>query len=219
MSNGADGLEVIPVEKVKAIEKLSEGAFTLMDATLAFATTKDILLVEGTNDYKYFSKAIDVLKRTKAPKYDNFDVTIINCGGAGNVAAVLNQIIIPYIRPTQLCIATFDNDKAGEDGIKSVNKVLKVTLTPNVMTMKHPKTAEWSATTEFFTEDYFPVTAYKPAFVKIVDTASTFKSLSSIQNPKGIIEDNYETFLDADFDNFELLLDEIMRLQRKFRQI
>jgi predicted ATP-dependent endonuclease of OLD family len=217
LSNGADGLEVIPAEKVKAIEKLSEGAFTLMDATLAFATTKDILLVEGTNDYKYFSKAIDVLKRTKAPKYDNFEVTIINCGGAGNVAAVLNQIIIPYIRPTQLCIATFDNDKAGEDGIKSVGKVLTATPTPNVKTMHHPKIAGWSTTTEFFTEDYFPVTAYKPAFEAKVGTASTFKSLSSIQNPKGIIEDNYETFSDVDFDNFELLLDEIIRLQTVFR--
>lgn len=219
LSNGSDGLEVIPAEKVKAIEKLSEGAFTLMDATLAFATTKDILLVEGTNDYKYFSKAIDVLKRTKAPKYDNFDVTIINCGGAGNVAAVLNQIIIPYIRPTQLCVATFDNDKAGEDGIKSVGKVLTATPKPNVKTMHHPKIAGWAPTNEFFTEDYFPVSAYKPAFEANVGTASTFKSLSSIQNPKGIIEDTYETFIDADFDNFELLLDEIIRLQTAFRPV
>lgn len=219
LSNGADGLEVIPAEKVKAIEKLSEGAFTLMDATLAFATTKDILLVEGTNDYKYFSKAIDVLKRTKAPKYDNFDVTIINCGGAGNVAAVLNQIIIPYIRPTQLCVATFDNDKAGEDGIKSVGKVLTATPKPNVKTIHHPKIAGWSATNDFFTEDYFPISAYKPAFEAKVGTASTFKSLSSIQNPKGIIEDTYEIFIDADFDNFELLLDEIIKLQTAFRPV
>ncbi len=219
LSNGANGLEVIPAEKVKAIEKLSEGAFTLMDATLAFATTKDILLVEGTNDYKYFSKAIDVLKRTKAPKYDNFDVTIINCGGAGNVAAVVNQIIIPYIRSTQLCVATFDKDKAGEDGIKSVGKVLKATPKPNIKTMHHPKIAGWLATNEFFTEDYFPVSAYKPAFEAKVDTASTFKSLSSIQNPKGIIEDTYETFIDAYFDNFELLLDEIIKLQTAFRPV
>lgn len=219
LSNGAEGLEVIPAEKVKAIERLSEGAFTLMDATLAFATTKDILLVEGTNDYKYFSKAIEVLKRTKAPKYDNFDVTIINCGGAGNVAAVLNQIIIPYIRPTQLCVATFDNDKAGEEGIKSIAKVLRATPKPNVKTMYHPKIAGWSATNEFFTEDYFPVSAYKPRFEAKVGTASTFKSLNSIQSPKGIIEDTYETFIDADFDNFELLLDEIIRLQTAFRPV
>ena len=219
LSNGDDGLEVIPAEKVKAIEKLSEGAFTLMDATLAFATTKDILLVEGTNDYKYFSKALDVLKRTKAPKYDSFDVTIINCGGAGNVAAVLKQIIIPYIRPTQLCIATFDNDDAGNKGIKSVTKVLTEIPKPNVKSMLHPKVVGWPAANDFFTEDYFPVTAYKPAFEAKVATAATFRSLSSLQNPKGIIEDTYETFIDADFENFELLFDEIIRLQTAFKNV
>lgn len=216
LSNGINGLEVIPAEKVKAIEKLSEGAFTLMDATLAFATTKDILLVEGTNDYKYFSKAIEVLKRTKAPKYDNFDITMINCGGAGNVAAVLQQIIIPYIKPTQLCIATFDNDKAGDEGIKSVNKVLAVPK-PNIKTMLHPKLASWP-TDDFLTEDYFPISSYKPAFEAKVTSATTFKSLTTLQNPKGIIENIYNKFLDTDYDNFELLFDEIIRLQNEFRE-
>lgn len=218
LSNGVDGLEVIPAEKVKAIEKLSEGAFTLMDATLAFATTKDILLVEGTNDYKYFSKAIEVLKRTKAPKYDNFDVTIINCGGAGNVAAVLAEVIISYLKPTQLCIATFDDDEAGKNGIKGVNKVLAISPSPNVKTMHHPKIAGWTLN-EFYTEDYFPITAYKPEFLNYVNSSNNFKSLSGLKKPKGIIEDTYETFLDDDFDNFELFLDEIIKLQTAFRPI
>lgn len=219
LSNGDDGLEVIPAEKIKAIEKLSDGAITLMDASLAFATTKDILLVEGTNDYKYFTKAIDVLKRTKTPKYDNLDLTIINCGGAGNVAAVLKQIIIPYIRLTQLCIATFDNDDAGKKGVISVNKVLIETPMPNVKTMLHPKIAGWPVTNDFYTEDYFPISAYKPRFEAKVEAAATFKNLSSLQNPKGIIEDTYDTFTDPAFDNFEFLLDKIMNLQTVFRPI
>lgn len=217
LNNGTNGLEVIPTDKIKALERLSDGAFTLMDATLAFATTKDILLVEGTNDYKYFTKAIEILKKTKAPKYDDFDLTLINCGGAGNVAAVLKQIIIPYIKLTQFCIATFDNDKAGEEGIKSVQKVLEETPKNNVKTMFHPKLAGWPAANEFYTEDYFPISSYKPSFEAKVATAGTFKSLSSLQNPKKIIEDTYEGFVDLSFDNFELLLDEIIRLQIEFR--
>lgn len=217
LSNGIYGLEVISGEKVKLIEQLTEGAFTLMDATLAFATTKDILLVEGTNDFKYFSKALDVLKRTKKPKYNNLDLTIINCGGAGNVAAVLTQVIIPYLRPTQLCIATFDNDKAGAEGIKSVRKVLAETPKSNVKIMCHPKLTNWLEANDFFTEDYFPISAYKPSYEAKVAAANTFKALSSIKNPKGIIEDIYEGFLDTDFDNFELLLDKIIGLQNEFR--
>ena len=210
-------MEVIPTEKIKAIEKLSDGAFTLMDATLAFATTNDILLVEGTNDHKYFTRALDVLKVSKAPKYDNFNITIINCGGAGNVAAVLEQAVVPHINPQQLCIATFDNDEAGKNGMKSVKNVFAGHPPRNVKTMLHPKIGTWAAANDFLTEDYFPITSYKPAFEAKVVTATTFKSLSSLQNPKGIIESTYETFAPADYDNFELLFDEIIRLQTEFR--
>jgi len=217
ISNGEEGLEVIPAEKVTSIEKLSEGAFTLMDATLAFATKKDILLVEGTNDYKYFGKAIEILKRTKAPRYDSLDLAIINCGGAGNVAAVLKQIIVPYLNKSQLCIATFDNDKAGEDGIKGVKKVITETGTTNVKYIYHPKIAGWPAGNDFYTEDYFPISSYKPSFESKVAQAVTFKGLSSLQNPKGIIEDIYENFSDVDYDNFQYLLDKIIQLQADFK--
>ena len=216
LNNGIDGLEVIPIDKVKAIEKLSDGEFSLMDATLAFATIKDILLVEGTNDYKYFTRAIEVLKRTKAPKYDNFDIAIINCGGAGNVAAVLEEVIISHLKPTQLCIATFDNDQAGKDGISSVNKVLQRIPKTNVKLMHHPKITGWSLS-EFFTEDYFPISAYKAKFEKAVNDSTNFKSLSSLKKPKGIIEDTFETFTDSDYNDFEFLLDELIRLQTEFR--
>lgn len=220
LSIGAEGLEVIPVEKIKAIEKLSNGAFTLMDATLVFATKKDILLVEGTYDCKYLTKAIDVLKRTKAPKYDNLNMTIMNCGGAGNVAAVIEEVIISHIRPDQLCIATFDNDESGRKGVESVKKILLLYSKPitNIKLMYHPKTTNWLPDNDFLMEDYFPTSAYKPKFVAKVTSAITFKELTSLQNPKGIIRNNYENFSDAAFDNFELLLDEIVKLQRIARE-
>lgn len=216
LSNGDDGLEVIPAEKVKTIERLSDGAFTLMDATLAFSTTKDILLVEGTNDYKYINKAIEVLKGTKAPKYNSIDFTIVNCGGAGNVAALLEQIILPYLSDRQLCIATFDSDEGGRNGIKSISKILDVTPKANIKCMTHPKIYTWDISKDFVLEDYFPITAYKPRYEAKVASASTFKSLTSIQNPKKIIEDCYQTFADSDYDNFGILFDELIRLKIEF---
>lgn len=218
LNNGDEGLEVIPINKVKAIEKLSEGEFSLVDATLSFATTKDILLVEGANDYKYFTKAIEVLKRTKAPKYDLFEISIINCGGAGNVSAVLEEVIISHLKPTQLCIATFDNDQAGKDGISSVKNVLRRIPNSNVKTMHHPKISGWPLS-EFFTEDYFPISAYKAKFERSVSESTNFRSLSNLKKPKGIIEDTFETFIDSDYNNFEFLFDEIMRLQTEFRTV
>lgn len=218
INNGDHGMEVIPAEKIASIEKLSDGAFTLMDATLAFATTKDILLVEGTNDYKYFGKAIEVLKRTKVSKFDGLDIAIINCGGAGNVAAILSQIIIPYLKDSQLCIATFDDDQAGKDGIKGVKKVIEETGTKNVQFMTHPKIAGWPVGNDFYTEDYFPIACYKPHFERKVQEAATFTSLSGLPKLKGIIENIYDQFDDADYSNFEVLLDKIVQLQKDFRK-
>jgi ABC-type cobalamin/Fe3+-siderophores transport system ATPase subunit len=219
VNNGDHGMEVIPAEKIASIEKLSGGAFTLMDATLAFATTKDILLVEGTNDYKYFGKAIEVLKRTRGAKYEELDIAIINCGGAGNVAAILSQIIIPYLNDFQLCIATFDDDQAGKDGIKGVKKIIHDTGTKNVQYMTHPRIAGWPAGNDFYTEDYFPIASYKPHFELKVQEASTFTSLSGLPKLKGIIENIYDRFDDADYSNFEVLLDKIVKLQTDFRNI
>lgn len=217
ISNGTEGLEVIPIDKIKAIEKLSDSTISLMDATLVFSSTKDILLLEGTFDCKYILKALHTLKKTKAPKYNSFDIAVFNCGGADNVVAVLEQII-PYIDPMQVCIAIFDDDFGGKKGEKRVDDYLKKTPKPNVTSMLLPKIVGWSGD-EFLIEDYFPITTYKPDIENSVKTASSFKGLSSLQKPKKIIEAKYETFLPSDFDNFGLLFDEIIKKQKSIRSI
>ena len=215
VSNTEGEIEVVDASTIKPIEIITEGAFTLMDATLAFATTKDILLVEGTNDYKYFGQALERLKRTKAPKYDLLDFTIINCGGAGNVAAVLEQVIIKHLNDKQLCIATFDDDKPGQDGVASVTKVISASGKFNIKAMTHPKIDGW-ALKEFYTEDYFPITAYKPTFEGKVAAAANFKTLGSIQGPKSIIESTYLNYSDVDYENFSKLLDELLSFKVDF---
>lgn len=217
VNNGTDGLEVIPFDKIKAIEELSDGTISLTDVTLAIFSTKDILLVEGPSDCKYIIKALDTLKQTKAHTYGNLDISVFNCGGAGNVAPVLEQLI-PYIKSKQVVIAAFDNDNAGKDGESNVKDVLKRRPMANVATMLLPKITDWSGV-EFLIEDYFPVSAYKPEILSRVNTASSFGGLSGIQKPKKIIEAKYETFLPSDFDNFGLLFDEIIKKQKSIRSI
>jgi energy-coupling factor transporter ATP-binding protein EcfA2 len=215
IKNGDHGLEVIPSKKVKSIEDISGGTFTLTNATLAFATNKDILLVEGAIDYKYISKAIEVLKKTKGNKYDLIDFAIINCGGAGNIAAILEEAIIPYISDRQLCIAAFDCDEGGRNGVKSINKILSANSKTNIRTMIHPKIDSWTAD-DFVIEDYFPIGAYKANYEGEVAKAKTFKSLTSVQKPKGIIEKHYLSFQDEDYNNFEKLLVELLKLKKEF---
>jgi ABC-type cobalamin/Fe3+-siderophores transport system ATPase subunit len=221
LSNGEDGLEVIPVEKVKAIEKLSDGAFTLMDATLAFATRKDLLLVEGFWDYQYITKAIEVLKRTQSPKYDNLDLTIINCGGEDNISKVLEQAILDHIRNEQLCIALFDDDTAGKSGRNDTKALVTAKGVTNVKTLLLPKIPSYPAGNDFMIEDYFPIAIYKTSYTTKVTTASYRTELNNFPNPKNEIKNTFKgnNIADGDYDNFMVLLDKIIKLQTDFRPI
>lgn len=219
VNNGEDGIEIISVDKIQSLERITEGEFTLMDATLVASTSRDIMLVEGKNDYNYLTKALEVLKRTKSPKYDDIELLIINCGGAGNVPAVLRQSIIPYLKDSQLCIPTFDDDKPGIDGVNAVERIINDTSLNNIKVMTHPRISNWPHDTQFFMEDYFPITAYKHLCEAEINNAANFNSLSSIKTPKKIIADNYQNFDDSDFNNFEVFFDEIIRLEKEFRKV
>lgn len=217
VQNGDKGLEVIKIDKLKQLETLTDGAFTVMDAALAFATSNDILLVEGITDYKYLTKAIEVLKRTKAPKYHNLNLTIINCGGADNIKAVYEEAIKPHIRSTQLCIITFDDDKKGRDNIAIINSY--ITANPgltNLVSMVHPKTRGFTKP-DFYMEDYFPVAAYKTDILTDFTSATDFQDMKKTQDVKKQIEKKYSSFIDGHFDNFEAFFDKIEQLQSVFR--
>lgn len=218
VSNGDNGLEVIDTTTIKPIEAITEGAFTLMDATLAIGTKKDILLVEGENDYLYIHEAVKRLNKTKANKFNTFNFLIINCGGAGNVPAIFREIILPHLKDSQLCIATFDGDKAGKDGITGIKSAVEGREVQNVVTMTHTPLNGWDATKEFFMEDYFPVNSYKSILIDDINRKSKIKDFHTLSkdSAKDIIKANYLKFNDADYNNFEVLLDEFVRLQTTF---
>lgn len=214
------GLEAIYLDKAKALENLTNGEFSIVDATLALSTTKDILLVEGEYDFLYINEAINRLNKIRANKYLDFNFTIINCGGAGNVPAIFKEIIAPNLIPKQVCIATFDGDQAGKDGIKGIDKILSATPMANVGTMLHTPISGWDATKEFFMEDYFPVAKYKKILVDDINSKTKIKDFQQLSKDtaKSIIYSNYKSFDDTDYSNFEVLLDGIIKLRTNLKK-
>ncbi|MDZ4121009.1 MAG: hypothetical protein U1C33_01215, partial [Candidatus Cloacimonadaceae bacterium] len=199
-------------DKLKALEELTDGAFTIMDATLAFSTTKDILLVEGPSDYKYIRQAVNSLQNTKRSKFDSFEVFIIGCGGSGNVKHMLQSAILPNLPEKQLCIAIFDDDNAGRGCKSAIDTYVSTNRITNIRTLLYPKPSGWSLN-DFFVEDFFPLSAYKPSWESRISQAAHFKQINEIKDLKKHIEDNCDRFTDSDYDDFERLLDEIMRMQ------
>ncbi|AXG72963.1 hypothetical protein DVK85_01425 [Flavobacterium arcticum] len=212
------GVEAIILDKVKALTELTNGEFSITDATLALSTAKDILLVEGENDLLYINEAIDRLNKLKRNKYANFNFLIINCGGAGNVPAIFREIVAPNLKPTQFCIATFDKDQSGKDGVSGIQKYLKKNPMTNVETMTHTTPQNWEENKEFFMEDYFPIDVYRNILLEDINKKTKIKDFIQLSKDtvKSIINNNYKKFNDADFENFESLLDTFIEKQTAF---
>ena len=206
------GVEILKLDKIKTLSEITNGEFSIIDATLAISTSKDILLVEGTNDYNYIMEAINKL----SPEYDNYDFHIINCGGADNVPTVLEQSLLSILKDSQLCLCTFDYDNSG---IKNFEKIVKIGIgKQNIKAMFHTKidgTAH-NKDEDFFMESYFPVDIYKKYIINKIKEKDSFKQLEEYQKPKSIIQKKYKKYDKSNYENFRKLLDETLRIKTEF---
>ena len=209
-------VKILKLDKVEVLSRITNGEFTITDATLAMSTSKDILLVEGKDDCNYIKKAIEKL----APDYDGYSFHIINCGGADNVPTFLEQSLFSLLNSNQLCICTFDHDK---QGIINYNKILDIANCNNknnIKAMYHPKVdkTEHKKGIDFYIEDYFPVESYKTKIIEVINNKDSFKKLQEYRKPKSIIEDNYKKFEKSYFENFKVFLDKTLEIKDEFHK-
>ena len=208
------GVEVLKLDRINALSEITNGEFSIIDATLALSTSKDILLVEGTNDYNYIMQAIEKL----SPDYDAYDFHIINCGGADNVPAVVEQSLLSILKDSQLCLCTFDYDGQGRRNYDKIIEIATREGKANLKAMYHTKldgTAHVN-NEDFYMEDYFPVDAYKTDIINTINGKTSFKQLEEYQKPKSIIQKKYETFDSSKYENFRVILDETLKIKREF---
>lgn len=208
-----NGVIPIKADKQKHLSEISGGEFSLMNATMIASTQKDILLVEGTNDYNYLNEA---LKRFKTD-YPSFNFLMINCGGAGNVGAILEQSILPILSDNQFCLCLFDEDGAGKNGMESVQKMTTEKEKKNIKCLLHPRHSSFPEDMkEFFMEDYFDVTAYRDLITAEIAKKQKFRDYEQMPKAKGVIESNYKKFPDSAYNNFKVFLDKILEEQSLF---
>ncbi len=210
----SSGVNVFQLDKPKGLEEITGGEFSLIDATLIAATEKDILLVEGKNDYNYLTEA---LKRFEG-EYPDFNYLIINCGGADNVPVVLEQSVLPILGKNQLCVCTFDEDDNGKKGKKKVEEIKSKNPDKNITAITHPRYEGFpSKRKEFFMEDYFAPSAYKNILKEDIEKATSFKNVQDLSKAKTIIEKNYINFKNEEFEHFKVILDKLMEFKKDFR--
>lgn len=212
--NNNASVEVIDTDTIRNIEHITHNEFSLVDATLMYSLNKDILLVEGTNDYNYILEAISKL----SPQFDNFNFHIINCGGADNVPTVLEQSIVNLLKPNQKCVCLFDYDGQGRRNFQKIEDIVINCGNNNIIPMYHPKDdgTPHTGTNEqdnFLMEYYFPVISYKNIIINEFQNKNTFRQLSEYQQPKSIIQNKYKSFNSIYYSNFAVLLQQLISEQ------
>lgn len=214
--NDIKGVEAIKIDKLKQIEEITESNMSIMDSTLVLSSKKNILMCEGVNDIKYIKKALEVLNRTQSDRYKELDeLLMINCGGADNVPSVYEEIVHNNLHNSQICVCLFDYDEQGMINKKKIELLSHEKA--NVKALYHPtidsgidQNNNPDKNTIFLMENYFKVSSYKNKIINAFQSKDTFKSLSEFQNPKSIIQSNYNNFDDNDFENFHILFDKLL---------
>lgn len=208
------GLEAIYLDKLKALENLTNGGFSLIDATLVISTKKPLLLVEGKGDVAYVFKAINVLNQQ-----NELDIDILPFGGTANAKDFVDEIK-KCVPPEKLIIVLFDRDEAGKDGMKkcvNFSKGKGNTSTfkkDDIIYLMLPIQPAHNGN-DFLIEDYFS-NAKKNAIATqcIADANGSFndfpKDLKQRIKDKLITE--IDTYTAADLAGFQTLLDKLKNI-------
>ena len=202
------GVEVLELDKIKTLRKITNGQISFTDGISVLNTSKDILLVEGKYDHDYITKAIKKL----SPKYDDHDFHIINCGGADNIPTMVEQSLLTILKNSQLCLCIFDNDKQGTENHEKIKEISKKQKKSNLKAISHTEIDKKIS----YIEDYFPVDCYKDLMLENICKKQSFTEFRQHQTAKSIIEKEYEKFEKSKFKNFGILLDKIIKIKDDF---
>jgi ABC-type cobalamin/Fe3+-siderophores transport system ATPase subunit len=212
------GLEAIYLDKVKALETLTNGEFSIMDATMVISSKKPLLLVEGKGDVAYIKKIISVLTNN-----NELDIDILPFGGAGNAKEFIDELIkcVPIDKKV---IVLFDRDEAGagsqKGGMKSCinftggKENINTYNKGNCVFLMLPKSPIHKET-DFLIEDYFLVDKKNEVANKFIENANgAFNSFPKDlkQNMKDELVKNLDSYIKEDLIGFQVLIDKLKNI-------
>lgn len=206
-------------EKADIVSLISNRGIDVVNGA-CIVSAKYVIVVEGTGDINYLSKAIEHLLPTN-PQYAQFgNVGFIPQGSADHTESFYNDIISKLPPSVEKIIYLFDNDKPGTLNARKINGK------PKVSTILYKPYYDKPFTNTFYIEDYIPTKYYPENFTQTQFDLSTagdvkyhqLKDVLALANDlKGkatkIKKETQQCIkkMDAnDFVHFKPLLDEII---------
>lgn len=211
--NESDEARVGDDEKLKVIEKLTDGIWSYQEQNFFLNSNKDLILVEGKTDIAYLEAALEVLKESH-PEFADLDFEYLPFGGASGLELFVEKF---QPKPGQTIIAFLDRDNAGIKSIKEVtgfNGTIDeyTTRTVNGIYISFYPKPDFFDQTNFVAEDYFGIDYLKNL---IIENGRSYSDLRSPKNLKRLIESKcHENSIDADkFSGFKVFFDELLTIK------
>lgn len=215
--------KIINSKRLQQIRDLSGGEINYIEGAFILSA-KNILVTEGKFDVKYLKHAIDVFAKQDA-KYNRLNqVAFIQAGSAGNCKALYDDVLQESLSYIDKIVFLFDYDKGGLDGWKCIKPIADIE--PKVVPIFYQQDYNVSLDTtckdiaskdSYMVEDVFDsaayssVVAYYHGMNKHKDYRCNNKGRAT-EAIKQYIENNYATFNDAYYANFQPVLDKLLEL-------
>lgn len=215
--------KIINTLRLQQIRDLSGGEINYIDGAFILSA-KNILVTEGKFDVKYLKHAIDVFSKQDA-KYNRLNqVAFIQAGSAGNCKALYDDVLQESLSYIDKIVFLFDYDKGGLDGWKLIKPIADIE--PKIVPIFYQQDYNVSLDTtckdiaskdSYMVEDVFDSAAYSSvvAYYHGMNNHKDYRCNNKGRATEAIkqhIENNYATFDDAYYANFQPVLDKLLEL-------
>jgi len=225
--NEGDGVEVIESDKLKGLETISGGEFSLMDGVLTISSKKNILLVEGMTDEIHFKKALELFNN----EYPELNYNVFETKSCSNLKQLLIGLAASKFVNDKVVIGIFDKDDEGNKSLRDNFKKVENEINIYRLTATTANTSKFYAIqlpikenfngNSFTVENLFSEEKYKEAYLQAVNEKKDYfanESISDISNDietkaKKRLADASVRFGKDEFEGFRPILDLIKKTQ------
>ena len=215
--------KIINTLRLQQIRDLSGGEINYIDGAFILSA-KNILVTEGKYDVKYLKHAIDVFSKQDT-KYKRLNqIAFIHAGSAGNCKALYDDVLQESIAFMDRIVFLFDYDKSGLDGWKLIKQIADTEpkVVPSFYQLDYNVSLDTTCKDiapkdSYMVEDVFDSAAYSSvvAYYHGLNNHKDYRCNNKGRATDAIkqhIENNYETFDNAYYANFQPVLDKLLEL-------
>jgi predicted ATP-dependent endonuclease of OLD family len=210
--NESDEARIGDDEKLKVIEKLTDGIWSYQEQNFFLNSSKDLILVEGKTDIAYLAAALRVLK-DNYPEFVDLEFEYLPFGGASGLELFVDKF---QPKPDQTIIAFLDRDQAGHNALKNVMGFegtldeYQTTEKNGISIALYPKPTGYNKS-QLVAEDYFGIDFLRALTWEEIESYTEVKSAKALK--KEIERRCIEGSIDQDkLTGFKVVFDEILHI-------